>query len=91
MMRAIKLPAETTDDHNVTLRVPDDLPAGPAEVILLVPDDEFAARRERARALQRNPAAWIRAFDAWVRSHDPNLPVLPAEALRQEAMYEDRL
>ena len=36
MMRAIKLPAETTDDHNVTLRVPDDLPAG---------EDQFAARR----------------------------------------------
>jgi hypothetical protein len=60
-------------------------------VILLVPDDDFSARQARARQLQSDPAAWIREFDAWIRSHDPDLPVLPGEALRREAMYEDRL
>lgn len=36
------------------------------------------------------PNEWAVAFDSWTASHDPSLPVLPAEALRRESLYEDR-
>jgi hypothetical protein len=34
---------------------------------------------------------WIAQFHAWLDAHDPELPVLPDEALRREGIYEDRL
>jgi hypothetical protein len=34
---------------------------------------------------------WIAQFHAWFDAHDPELPVLPDEALRREGIYEDRL
>jgi hypothetical protein len=34
---------------------------------------------------------WINQFHEWLDSHDPNLPVLPDEALRRESIYDDRL
>lgn len=37
-----------------------------------------------------SPQEWKKMFHAWIESHDPNLPILPDEALRREAMYEDR-
>ena len=30
------------------------------------------------------------AFDEWIASHDPNTPVLSAEAMRRENIYPDR-
>jgi hypothetical protein len=40
--------------------------------------------------LQRtNPEEWARQFDAWVRSHDPNTPVLSDEAMSRESIYPD--
>lgn len=33
---------------------------------------------------------WARQFDAWVDSHDPNLPVLSDEAMSRESIYPDR-
>jgi len=38
-MRALKLNGEIPPDHILRLAVPRDVPEGPAEVILLVPDD----------------------------------------------------
>ncbi len=32
---------------------------------------------------------WIKAFRAWVDSHDPHLPPLPPEAMTRESFYED--
>jgi hypothetical protein len=37
-MRAIKLQAHVEKDHTVSLRLPEDVGEGPAEVIVLVPD-----------------------------------------------------
>ena len=37
-----------------------------------------------------SPDEWKKVFHAWIDSHDPDLPVLPAEALRRENIYEDR-
>lgn len=38
-----------------------------------------------------SPEEWEVALREWIESHDPNLPVLPAEALRRESMYEEKL
>ncbi len=55
-MRAIKLQALVEKDHTVSLRLPEDVGEGPAEVIVLVPDptpkpahslDDFLARLSR--------------------------------------------
>jgi hypothetical protein len=55
-MRAIKLQARVEKDHTVSLRLPEDVGEGPAEVIVLVPDpatkpahslDDFLARLPR--------------------------------------------
>jgi len=90
-MRAIRLAAEITEDRKLTVELPADVAEGPAEVIVLIPDDAFAARQARARQLQRNYRAWKNEFDAWVASHDASIPVPSAESLRREHMYDDRV
>ena len=37
-MRAVKLNVVITDDHKLSLELPADIPAGPAEVVVLVPE-----------------------------------------------------
>ena len=37
-MRAIKIQAHVEKDHTLSLKLPDDVREGPAEVIVLVPD-----------------------------------------------------
>ena len=34
-----------------------------------------------------NPEEWARQFQAWVESHDLNLPVLSDEAMSRESIY----
>jgi hypothetical protein len=36
-----------------------------------------------------NPEDWARQFRAWADSHDPNIPVLPDEAMSRESIYSD--
>ena len=36
-----------------------------------------------------NPQEWVRQFDAWADSHDPNIPVLSDEAMSRESIYPD--
>jgi len=36
-----------------------------------------------------NPEEWARQFDSWVRSHDPNTPVLSDEAISRDSIYSD--
>ena len=43
-----------------------------------------------AHLQKTNPKEWIRQFDAWVNSHDPNTPVLSSEAMDRESIYPDR-
>lgn len=38
-----------------------------------------------------DPEEWARQFQAWVESHDPNLPVLSDEAMSRESIYPDIL
>lgn len=45
-MRAHKLKTNIPEDHRLNLQIPDDLPAGPAEIIILapVPEDRKVVR-----------------------------------------------
>jgi len=43
-----------------------------------------------AHLQKTNPREWARQFDAWVDSHDPNLPVLSDEAMGRDSIYPDR-
>ena len=33
---------------------------------------------------------WVKAFNEWMDSHDPNLPPLPDEAYSRESFYGER-
>jgi hypothetical protein len=51
--------------------------------------------RRRSRPLQSHlqktdPREWARYFDAWVDSHDRNLPILSDEAISRGSIYPDR-
>ncbi|HXM42765.1 MAG TPA: hypothetical protein VN924_16050 [Bryobacteraceae bacterium] len=36
-----------------------------------------------------DPEEWARQFLAWADSHDPEIPVLPDEAMSRESIYPD--
>ena len=42
-----------------------------------------------AHLQKTNPQEWARQFDAWVDSHDPNIPVLSDEDMSRESIYPD--
>jgi hypothetical protein len=42
-----------------------------------------------AHLQKTDPEEWARQFDAWLDSHDPNLPVLSDEAMSRESIYPD--
>jgi hypothetical protein len=90
-MRAIKVVADVREDHKVLVELPSDVQPGPAEVIVLVPDDAGAVGQTHARQLQSNHGAWKKEFDEWVASHDASIPIPSAESLRRDRLYSDRL
>lgn len=53
--------------------------------------DQYAAPASVAHLQRTNPQEWARYFDAWVDSHDPNMPVLSDEAMSRESIYPDRI
>ena len=52
-------------------------------------DKEFIFDEFRKRWILLTPEEWVRQFDAWVNSHDPNIPVLSDEAMSRESIYPD--
>ena len=42
-----------------------------------------------ARFQMDHPDDWLKAFDAWVDSHDPATPVLSDDAMERENIYPD--
>lgn len=65
------------ENHEVTLRLPGDLPTGEAEVIVLA---DAGAGEASGRGIEE----WL---DALVQGVPPS-PVIRLEALRREHMYE---
>ena len=43
-----------------------------------------------AHLQKSNPQEWVRRFDEWVNSHDPNTPLLSDEAMSRDSIYPDR-
>ena len=52
-MRAIKLHSRIEKDHTLSLRLPEDVAEGPAEVIVLVPEDRERSGRPLADDLDK--------------------------------------
>lgn len=73
-MHAHKLNVTVPADHELAIRLPDDFPPGPAEIIVLA-----------ARAPAERPAATARTLDAHpvlgkiVFQEDPSLPLDPED------------
>lgn len=65
-------------DHRLTVELPDDFPAGEAEVIVLATTPQTIAEREPF-------AVWL---DNLLRVLPPGRDI-PIEALRRENLYED--
>jgi hypothetical protein len=70
-MRAIKLQAQIGRDHMLHLQLPEDLNEGPAEVIVLIPEEKTAAQTTAgesaglAKFLEKN-----RLDRRWVKSKE---------------------
>ena len=52
-MRAIKLYSRIEDDHTLSVRLPEDVEAGPAEVIVLVSESRERSGRSLVEELDR--------------------------------------
>jgi hypothetical protein len=86
MQTAFIVRGNLKDTRTVELEEPVHDLQGPVEVTLRPLD----SAQEKPLCETLSPEEWKKMFHAWIESHDPNLPILPDEALRREAMYEDR-
>lgn len=76
-MLAHRLKIVIPENHEITLRLPDDLPPGAAEIIVL--SDPSAASV---------PAGTVETWLESLSANVPDAPVIPLEALRRENLYE---
>lgn len=76
-MLAHRLKIVIPENHEVTLRLPDELPPGAAEIIVL--SDASTASI---------PAATVETWLMKLSANVPDAPVIPLEALRRENLYE---
>ncbi|HVO24766.1 MAG TPA: hypothetical protein VMW56_14180 [Candidatus Margulisiibacteriota bacterium] len=87
MQTALVIRGTLKDAKTIELDEPVDQLEGPVEVTLR----PIEAERKVPLYESLSAEEWITQFHEWLDAHDPNLPVLPAEALRRENIYEDRL
>ena len=73
-MHAHKLNVTIPTDHHVAIRLPDDFPAGPAEIIVLATRAPSERADGAARALQPHPVLGKIVFH-----EDPTLPLDPED------------
>ena len=76
-MYAHRIRITVPESREITLRLPDEVPIGEAELIVLT---EFPAARESAERFK----TWL---DAWIRTL-PDSPAVPLAALRREELHE---
>ena len=74
------------DERTIELDEPVRDMQGPVEVTVR----PVAPSKQAPLCETLSPGEWKKMFHAWLDAHDPNLPVLPDEALRREFIYEDR-
>jgi hypothetical protein len=76
-MYAHRIRITVPENHEITVRLPSDVPPGEAELIVLT---ESRATPESAEHFK----AWL---DSWIRTL-PDSPAIPLETLRRENLYE---
>lgn len=81
-MQAHRTRARVTEDHEVTVTLPSDFPAGEAEVIVIAEPPQTGPRGATPAADFNN---WL---DGTLRRLPP-APSPPLDALRRENLYED--
>jgi hypothetical protein len=86
MQTARVLRGKVKDAHTIVLDEPVGTVQGEVEVIVR----PVSPSKPAPLCETLSPEEWKKMFHAWIASHDPDLPVLPAEALRREGIYEDR-
>jgi hypothetical protein len=85
-MHAHKVKVVIPEDHQITLRLPSDIPPGEAELIVLTgvaPEHEPAAKAAVDAAVE---------FETWLRAvlqRVPSSPVLPDEAFDRGSFYNE--
>ena len=86
MQTAMVLRGKVKDARTIEL----DEPVGEIEPEVEVIVRPVRASKQAPLCETLSPDEWKKMFHAWLDSHDPNIPVLPDEALRRESIYEDR-
>ncbi len=86
MQTARVLRGTVKDEKTIELDEPVRDMRGPVEVTVR----PVAPSKQTPLCETLSPGEWKEMFHAWLDSHDPDLPVLPDEALRRESIYEDR-
>jgi hypothetical protein len=76
-MYAHRIRVTIPDSREVTVRLPSDIPAGEAEIIVLTESPSTAVPS----------AGFKRWLDTWIAAL-PLTPAIPLEALRRENLYE---
>ena len=78
MMDAIRLTAVITEDHELTVKVPDNIPPGEVELLIQVPSQGSSTPTNLARATARAKLAAAGILSTAVRL--PSSAILPTEA-----------
>jgi hypothetical protein len=60
------------------------------EYVRLVLEKMFVSPRRAPLWMTATKEEWLKAFNAWMDSHDPTLPPLSEEAISRETMYGER-
>ncbi|MDX2053346.1 MAG: hypothetical protein SFV15_13195 [Polyangiaceae bacterium] len=76
-MQAHRIRVVIPSNHQLTVRLPSDVPTGAAEIIVLTESPVAASP----------PAGFLDWLDNWIASLPPS-PAVPLHALRRENLYE---
>ncbi|GEM_PF-2914158 len=61
-----------------------------SEYVSAVLERMFASPSRSPLWMTATKDEWLKAFNAWMDSHDPTLPPLSEEAVNRESMYGER-
>ncbi len=62
----------------------------PAEYVRVVLERMFSRPERPPLWMTATKEEWLKAFNAWMDSHDPTLPPLSEEAISRESIYGER-
>jgi hypothetical protein len=86
----MNLTIELSDEQAVALRAQAEAQGLTLEQWLRQLAEQHLKLASIAHLQRADPKEWARQFRAWANGHDPNGPVLSAEAMSRESIYPDR-